>query len=337
MQHQKKHESVEVLKSGRSYLNKTQEQIWKEFNDHFKDPARERGAKINHHDFIDASFVNRVQTNGGFSRRQFFSNVGGRSLNGGILPQVDNSYGQGPSAVDLGRDRLLQTRKNYVSLQKNSYEIGLNKEKATIPKWLQNKIQMSGESQLRARVYDYESLRKTDPKGMRLAAEQASRPRPKKQTKPKEPAVSKNYDLRHIFVLQDDQDILGEDLKFTYVEINERLQKFVPANVWKSAAAQRLSLNQKIELSLPSQQMQEQCLLEILEQVSNNIGTQFETAWLIDGKQITSPLHLPIEARIMVVSRNEGFVGISGLEQFEGFNAGHNLNTVGGATFANKV
>jgi len=57
--------------------------------------------------------------------------------------------------------------------------------------------------------------------------------------------------MRHIFVVADDQDILAETLKFTYVEINDRLSKFVPDKVWSSPAAQRLSLNQKIEIGLP--------------------------------------------------------------------------------------
>ena len=59
-------------------------------------------------------------------------------------------------------------------------------------------------------------------------------------------------------------------------------------------------------------------MLELLEEISVNIGEQFETAWLIDGKQMLSPLDLPIQARIMVVSKNDEFRGISGLERFEG-------------------
>jgi len=96
------------------------------------------------------------------------------------------------------------------------------------------------------------------------------------------------------------------------------LSKFVPDKVWKSPAAQRHSLNQKIELAPPSQAMQEQCMLEILEEVSNKIGEQFETAWLIDSKQMLSPLDIPIQARILVVSKNEEFCGVRNLEKFEG-------------------
>jgi hypothetical protein len=43
--------------------------------------------------------------------------------------------------------------------------------------------------------------------------------------------------MRHIFVIADDQDILADQLKFSYVEINDRLSKFVPDKVWKSPAA----------------------------------------------------------------------------------------------------
>jgi len=133
----------------------------------------------------------------------------------------------------------------------------------------------------------------------------------------------------------DDQDILAETLKFTYVEINERLSKFVPDKVWKSPAAQRYALNQKIELAPPSQAMQEQCMLEILEEVSNKIGEQYESAWLIDGQRMLSPLDLPIQARILVVSRGEEFCGIRNLEKFEGVPTQSLRENVGGATYVN--
>jgi hypothetical protein len=40
--------------------------------------------------------------------------------------------------------------------------------------------------------------------------------------------------------------------------------------------------------------MQEQSMLEILDEVSTKIGKQFESAWLLDGKRMLSPLDLPI-------------------------------------------
>ena len=39
------------------------------------------------------------------------------------------------------------------------------------------------------------------------------------------------------------QDILASDLKFTYVELNDRLHQFVDKDIWKSEAAQKLTLN----------------------------------------------------------------------------------------------
>lgn len=63
-----------------------------------------------------------------------------------------------------------------------------------------------------------------------------------KKKKPEE-IIEKKFDARNIFVLVDDQDILTQDLNFSYVEINDRLSKFVPDKVWKSQAAQRLTLN----------------------------------------------------------------------------------------------
>ena len=55
--------------------------------------------------------------------------------------------------------------------------------------------------------------------------------------KKKAELVDKKFDVRNIFVLTDGQDILDQNLEFSYVEINERLSKFVPNKVWKSHAA----------------------------------------------------------------------------------------------------
>jgi hypothetical protein len=35
-------------------------------------------------------------------------------------------------------------------------------------------------------------------------------------------------------------------------------------------------------------------MLEILDEVSHKVGEQFETAWLLDGTKVRSPLELPI-------------------------------------------
>ena len=125
--------------------------------------------------------------------------------------------------------------------------------------------------------------------------------------------VEKRYEPRNIFVLSDNQDILAHDLKFSYVEINDRLAKFVPDKVWQS---QRLTLNQKIELNKPSLAMQEQSMLEILDEVSSKIGKQFEAAWLLDGTRVSSPFDLPLECRILLVSTSEEFTGVTGLDRF---------------------
>ena len=52
--------------------------------------------------------------------------------------------------------------------------------------------------------------------------------------KKKSEMIDKKYDVRNIFVISDGQDILGSNLEFSYVEINDRLSKFVPNKIWKS-------------------------------------------------------------------------------------------------------
>lgn len=233
-------------------------------------------------------------------------------------------------AVNLGRERIAQTRKNYINLQKQSYEIPLNREKATIPKWLVQKLKAEGKS-LEPRVYQ---MNKTAPRIMKQTVDDYNSKNAIQGIRKKEkPTIDKVFDQRHIFIIADGQSILAEDLKFTYVEINERLSKFVPEKVWQSNAAQRLTLNQKIELSMPSMAMQEQCMLEIIDEACTKIGEQFETAYLIDGEKMRSPLEIPIQSRIIVVSKSDSFQGIEGLEHFEGYTR----SNVGGVTFVNHA
>ena len=132
----------------------------------------------------------------------------------------------------------------------------LNKEKAGVPKWLQQKLKAEGQS-LQPRVF---SMNKTNPAAMKNPIDMSKSnlvDGAKKVNQKKKDVIVKNYEKRHIFVLVDGQDILADNLEFSYVEINDRLSKFVPDKVWKSHAAQRLTLNQKIELSMPSKAMQE--------------------------------------------------------------------------------
>lgn len=43
-----------------------------EFNTHFANPKREVGKNLNHHDFLDASYINR----NGSGRKGFFQKLG---------------------------------------------------------------------------------------------------------------------------------------------------------------------------------------------------------------------------------------------------------------------
>jgi hypothetical protein len=89
-------------------MDKTQEEMWQEFKTHFADGNRARGKAVNHHDFLDASFLPKIGKSQ--SRRTFFSQVGGLSMDRHPLYGADEAR---ESAVNLGRERLVNTRKNY--------------------------------------------------------------------------------------------------------------------------------------------------------------------------------------------------------------------------------
>ena len=79
-------------------------------------------------------------------------------------------------------------------------------------------------------------------------------------------------------------------------------------------------------------------MLEILDEVSTKIGKQFETVWLLSGERMLSPLDLPVQTRIIVVSQDENFRGITGLEHFDSHSTVQRKATqVGGATFVSNV
>ena len=141
------HIHEEVLPSNRSnYLSKTQAEMWAEFNTHFRNAERP-AAKVNHHDFLDGNFLAKLKDQQ--SRRLFFSNVGGRSLDQhplGTPSQDGTARTDSGAAVDLGRHRLVASRKNYAKLASGAVEIPLNKEKSTIPRWLRNKLESEGKS-----------------------------------------------------------------------------------------------------------------------------------------------------------------------------------------------
>ena len=222
-----------------------------------------------------------------------------------------------------------------MKLNTQAVELPLNKIKSGMPKWLQEKLKNEGR-EMKSKVYEPKIRR--NPLDLKKTASLQPKQLPVLKKKKPEEMVDKKYDPRNIFVLVDDQDILAHDLQFSYVEINDRLSKFVPDKVWKSQAAQRLTLKQKIELNLPSQMMQEQSMLEILDEISNRIGKQFESAWLIDGTRMMSPLDLPNQARIIIVSTKEEFSGIKGLEHFQSHSTAiRKATNVGGATFVSNV
>jgi len=112
---------------------------------------------------------------------------------------IDKPFGSSATLVDLGKDRLLYAKNKYDKLEAQCFEVSLNKEKAGIPKWLQNKLKAEGKSQLLPRVYQ---MSKTNPADLRKVNQksQNTNKRPILKEKPK---PEKKYDKRHIFVIAD--------------------------------------------------------------------------------------------------------------------------------------
>jgi hypothetical protein len=68
----------------------------------------------------------------------------------------------------------------------------------------------------------------------------------------------REFPKRFIYFVVDGQDILDSaDLLFSFVEVNTRLNEFIPQKTWDSRPAQRMDFYQKIDASKPSAAMQE--------------------------------------------------------------------------------
>lgn len=90
----------------------TKEQIQAEFESHFKNANRDRGRNINHHDFLDSSFLPKMR-GGSQGGKTFFSQMGINSMNQTVRTPNPYSMEDHGSAVDLGRQRIIQAKKKY--------------------------------------------------------------------------------------------------------------------------------------------------------------------------------------------------------------------------------
>ena len=105
-------------------------------------------------------------------------------------------------------------------------------------------MKSEGRSSVPSRVFDWQQKQEEKMRRLRQqASEDATRSSVASMPALKKQESFGDFDKRYIFVIPGGQDILGENLSFTYVEINERLAQFVSPAVWKSEAARRLTLN----------------------------------------------------------------------------------------------
>lgn len=82
-----------------------------------------------------------------------------------------------------------------------SYEIPLNKEKAGIPKWLEQKLKDQGKDGIQPKLLDF--LNKKDPNLPEIAKTKFHTAISKLKETFKEPPLKKIYEKRHIFAIAD--------------------------------------------------------------------------------------------------------------------------------------
>jgi hypothetical protein len=129
------------------------------------------------------------------------------------------------------------------------------------------------------------------------------------------------YPYRYLFVLVDNQDLFANDnLQLIKVEVNSRLCRIIPQKTWESKAARTLSFQDRLQLSNPSKLLQEQVLLEVIDEINQRMPDLKHTmyyAWTLQGQPVTSLLDLHTKCQIIVVSPEQRFRGIRGMERFD--------------------
>lgn len=55
---------------------------------------------------------------------------------------------------------------------------------------------------------------------------------------------------------------------------------------------------------------------EIIEEASEKLGKQYETAWSLDGIQVKTPMDMAIQARILILSDGEEFLELGNIDKF---------------------
>jgi hypothetical protein len=76
----------------------TESRLWREFNSHFSSKNRERGQKVNHHDFIDINTLSKEPSGfGRLSHNRFGKHDSTYEGFGGLEPGVGDTIFGGPS------------------------------------------------------------------------------------------------------------------------------------------------------------------------------------------------------------------------------------------------
>jgi hypothetical protein len=75
-------------------------------------------------------------------------------------------------------------------------------------------------------------------------------------------------------------------LKFTYVEIAERLARMIPKKIWDLKTADKLNLYERLNIASPAYILQKQNLMELLQDISQKLNEDLQYLFTLSGKRI---------------------------------------------------
>ena len=91
-----------------------------------------------------------------------------------------------------------------------------------------------------------------------------SRPLSTLGNQPEADILDRVVEERFVYIVEDGQDLVDEDLVFSLVEINRNMCEQIPSRIWHDKTAQKCSLAHRYRQAEPSALIQERAVLKTL-------------------------------------------------------------------------
>ena len=296
----------------------SESKMWKDFNSHFAKKNRDRGVKVNHHDFLELPNLSS-SANGRFSmgRLGAFGKHDTSSFISSDTLGTNMNHPQTISPADLifagPNERLQNKLRVFNSMKQHSKELPFN------PK---NEVLQSLKDKYKDATFDVPIYQaRPQPINMSSLAHEISRAKyntsrdiKKKGTETYMPRCE--FPEHQVFIVMDGQDIMGKHLNFWYFEIAHFVAKLIPQRVWDNKT-EKLNLYERLMLAAPAIVLQKQMMKEFLAELSLKVGQEILSLYTVTGKRIRTVISIPMYSKVLICSTEKSLKGLKNLDKVQ--------------------